>query len=155
MKKGLNYIVWFFERLFLLWKIFIIFRNSRAFVLRKLKIDDINSLRMEANTKMKNLSGELPVGTKVMWGINYFKVAMAKKFSFQSRPLSCKNDTPPLTNSTKFIQSRKWNKNFSKTKFCYGNITMCLMFLSWGTKLVLTFNYGNTFSPEIFFCLVL
>ena len=155
MKKGLNYIVWFFERLFLLWKIFTIFRNSRAFVLRKLKIDDINSLRMEANNKMKNISGELPVGTKVMWGINYFKVAMAKKFSFQFRPLSCKNDTPPLTNSTKFIQSRKWNKNFSKRKFCYGNITMCLMFLSWGTKLVLTFNYGNAFSPGIFFCLVL
>ena len=79
MKKGLNYIVWFFERLFLLWKIFIIFRNSRAFVLRKLKIDDINSLRMEANNKMKNISGELPVGTKVMWGINYFKAAMVKK----------------------------------------------------------------------------
>ena len=155
MKKGLNYIVWFFERLFLLWKIFTIFRNSHAFVLRKLKIDDINSLRMEANNKMKNISGELPVGTKVMWGINCFKVAMAKKFSFQFRPLSCKNDTPPLTNSTKFIQSRKWNKNFSKTKFWYGNITMCLMFLSWGTKLVLTFNYGNAFSPGIFFCLVL
>ena len=117
MKKGLNYIVWFFERLFLLWKIFIIFRNSRAFVLRKLKIDDINSLRMEANNKMKNISGELPVGTKVMWGINYFKAAMAKKFSFQSRPLSCKNDTPPLTNSTKFIQRKKIFSNIFPKKF--------------------------------------
>ena len=49
-----------------------------AFVLRKLKIDDINSLRMEANNKMKNISGELTVGTEITWGINYFKVAMAK-----------------------------------------------------------------------------
>ena len=78
MKKGLNYIVWFLERLFLLWKIFTIFRNSHAFVLRKLKIDDINSLRMEANNKMTNISGELTVGTEITWGINYFKVAMAK-----------------------------------------------------------------------------
>ena len=78
MKKKLNYIVWSFERLFLLCKILTIFRNSCAFVLRKLKIDDINSLRMEANNKMKNISGELTVGTEVMWGINYFQVAMAK-----------------------------------------------------------------------------